>query len=94
MLPTSFAQVQQKEEADEAIARMVSLKLGETAGISYSDIAARAYECGRTELAIKVQPSLSLAKICNRITNTVKSLSFSLSSWNLSLALVNRCRYS
>uniref|UniRef100_A0A3B3R9I6 Vacuolar protein sorting-associated protein 16 homolog n=1 Tax=Paramormyrops kingsleyae TaxID=1676925 RepID=A0A3B3R9I6_9TELE len=46
--------VQQKEEADEVIARMVSLKLGETAGISYSDIAARAYECGRTELAIKL----------------------------------------
>uniref|UniRef100_A0A8C9TA39 Vacuolar protein sorting-associated protein 16 homolog n=1 Tax=Scleropages formosus TaxID=113540 RepID=A0A8C9TA39_SCLFO len=46
--------VQQKEEADEVIARAISVKLGETAGISYSDIAAKAYECGRTELAIKL----------------------------------------
>ncbi|KAG9349381.1 hypothetical protein JZ751_027824, partial [Albula glossodonta] len=43
-----------KEEADEVIARAISLKLGEAAGISYSEIAARAYECGRTELAIKL----------------------------------------
>ncbi|KAM6945481.1 vacuolar protein sorting-associated protein 16 homolog [Aplochiton taeniatus] len=46
--------VQQKEEGDEAIARTVSVKLGEAAGISYSEIATRAYECGRTELAIKL----------------------------------------
>uniref|UniRef100_A0AAY5JW93 Vacuolar protein sorting-associated protein 16 homolog n=1 Tax=Esox lucius TaxID=8010 RepID=A0AAY5JW93_ESOLU len=46
--------VQQKEEPDESIARAVSVKLGEAAGISYSEIAARAYECGRTELAIKL----------------------------------------
>ncbi|CAB1327603.1 unnamed protein product [Coregonus sp. 'balchen'] len=39
---------------DESIARAVSVKLGEAAGISYSEIAARAYECGRTELAIKL----------------------------------------
>ena len=47
-------QVQQKEEADDVIARAVSVKLAEAAGISYSEIATRAYECGRTELAIKV----------------------------------------
>ncbi|KAJ8252797.1 hypothetical protein GJAV_G00205690 [Gymnothorax javanicus] len=46
--------VQQKEEADDVIARAISAKLGETAGISYSEIAARAYECGRIELAIKL----------------------------------------
>lgn len=46
--------VQQKEEADEAVARAVSVKLGEAAGISYSEIATKAYECGRTELAIKL----------------------------------------
>ncbi|XP_066522510.1 vacuolar protein sorting-associated protein 16 homolog [Hoplias malabaricus] len=46
--------VQQKEEADEVIARTISLKLGEAAGISYSEIATKAYECGRTELAIKL----------------------------------------
>uniref|UniRef100_A0A8B9HT94 Vacuolar protein sorting-associated protein 16 homolog n=1 Tax=Astyanax mexicanus TaxID=7994 RepID=A0A8B9HT94_ASTMX len=46
--------VQQKEESDEVIARTISLKLGEAAGISYSEIATKAYECGRTELAIKL----------------------------------------
>ncbi|XP_076871793.1 vacuolar protein sorting-associated protein 16 homolog isoform X2 [Brachyhypopomus gauderio] len=46
--------VQQKEEADESIARAISVKLGETPGISYSEIATKAYECGRTELAIKL----------------------------------------
>lgn len=46
--------MQQKEEADEVIARNISLKLGDAAGISYSEIANKAYECGRTELAIKV----------------------------------------
>ncbi|XP_030637560.1 vacuolar protein sorting-associated protein 16 homolog isoform X1 [Chanos chanos] len=46
--------VQQKEEADDVIARAICVKLGETAGISYSEIATKAYECGRTELAIKL----------------------------------------
>ncbi|XP_041937037.1 vacuolar protein sorting-associated protein 16 homolog [Alosa sapidissima] len=46
--------VQQKEEADEVVARAVSIKLGEATGISYSEIATKAYECGRTELAIKL----------------------------------------
>uniref|UniRef100_A0A3Q0T1W0 Vacuolar protein sorting-associated protein 16 homolog n=1 Tax=Amphilophus citrinellus TaxID=61819 RepID=A0A3Q0T1W0_AMPCI len=47
--------VQQKDLADEAIARAVCVKVGDSPGVSYSDIAAKAYECGRTELAIKLQ---------------------------------------
>uniref|UniRef100_UPI003AAA6B6E vacuolar protein sorting-associated protein 16 homolog isoform X3 n=1 Tax=Centroberyx gerrardi TaxID=166262 RepID=UPI003AAA6B6E len=46
--------VQQKDLSDEAISRAVCLKVGDSAGVSYSHIAARAYECGRTELAIKL----------------------------------------
>lgn len=50
-----FAQVQQKYESDEAIAHAISQKLGDTPGVSYSEIACKATECGRDELAIKVQ---------------------------------------
>lgn len=46
--------MQQKDLPDEAIARAVCVKVGDSPGVSYSDIAAKAYECGRTELAIKV----------------------------------------
>ncbi|KAK2888891.1 hypothetical protein Q8A67_014266 [Cirrhinus molitorella] len=46
--------VQQKEESDEIIAKTVSVKLADAAGISYSEIATKAYESGRTELAIKL----------------------------------------
>ncbi|XP_034035762.1 vacuolar protein sorting-associated protein 16 homolog [Thalassophryne amazonica] len=46
--------VQQKDLPDEAIARAVCLKVGDSPGVSYSHIAAKAYECGRTELAIKL----------------------------------------
>ncbi|XP_075898377.1 vacuolar protein sorting-associated protein 16 homolog isoform X1 [Nelusetta ayraudi] len=46
--------VQQKDLSDEAIARAVCLKVGDSPGVSYSDIAAKAFECGRTELAIKL----------------------------------------
>ncbi|XP_048390970.1 vacuolar protein sorting-associated protein 16 homolog [Stegostoma tigrinum] len=46
--------VQQKEEPDDSIARAINHKLGDTPGISYSEIAAKAYECGRIELAIKL----------------------------------------
>ncbi|RXN33531.1 vacuolar sorting-associated 16-like protein [Labeo rohita] len=46
--------VQQKEESDEGIAKAVSVKLADAAGISYSEIATKAYESGRTELAIKL----------------------------------------
>uniref|UniRef100_A0A672PHT0 Vacuolar protein sorting-associated protein 16 homolog n=1 Tax=Sinocyclocheilus grahami TaxID=75366 RepID=A0A672PHT0_SINGR len=44
----------QKEESDEVIAKAVSVKLADAAGISYSEIATKAYESGRTELAIKL----------------------------------------
>uniref|UniRef100_A0A8C8SA41 Vacuolar protein sorting-associated protein 16 homolog n=1 Tax=Pelusios castaneus TaxID=367368 RepID=A0A8C8SA41_9SAUR len=46
--------VQQKDKSDEEVAHAINQKLGDTPGISYSEIAARAYECGRTELAIKL----------------------------------------
>uniref|UniRef100_A0A3B4TJL1 Vacuolar protein sorting-associated protein 16 homolog n=1 Tax=Seriola dumerili TaxID=41447 RepID=A0A3B4TJL1_SERDU len=46
--------VQQKDLSDEAIARAVCVKVGDSPGVSYSHIAAKAYECGRTELAIKL----------------------------------------
>ncbi|EHB04285.1 Vacuolar protein sorting-associated protein 16-like protein [Heterocephalus glaber] len=47
-------EVQQKDVSDEDVARAINQKLGDTPGVSYSDIAARAYGCGRTELAIKL----------------------------------------
>ncbi|KAM4672697.1 vacuolar protein sorting-associated protein 16 homolog isoform 5-T5 [Amazona ochrocephala] len=46
--------VQQKDKSDEEVAQAINHKLGDTPGISYSEIAARAYDCGRTELAIKL----------------------------------------
>ncbi|XP_074848263.1 vacuolar protein sorting-associated protein 16 homolog [Carettochelys insculpta] len=46
--------VQQKDKSDEEVAQAINQKLGDTPGISYSEIAARAYDCGRTELAIKL----------------------------------------
>ncbi|XP_061909972.1 vacuolar protein sorting-associated protein 16 homolog [Entelurus aequoreus] len=49
--------VQQKDLSDEAIARAVCLKVGDSPGVSYSHIASKAYECGRTELAIKLLDS-------------------------------------
>ncbi|KAF0046362.1 hypothetical protein F2P81_002891 [Scophthalmus maximus] len=49
--------VQQKDLSDDAIARVVCVKVGDSPGVSYSHIAAKAYECGRTELAIKLLDS-------------------------------------
>ncbi|GAB1599866.1 vacuolar protein sorting-associated protein 16 homolog [Argonauta hians] len=46
--------VQQKYESDEAVAHAISQKLGDTPGVSYSEIACKATECGRDELAIKL----------------------------------------
>ena len=46
--------VQQANVDDEEIARAINFKLGETPGISYSEIASKAMDCGRTHLAIKV----------------------------------------
>ncbi|NXD88422.1 VPS16 protein, partial [Halcyon senegalensis] len=53
-LPPVPLQVQQKDKSDEEVAHAINQKLGDTPGISYSEIAARAYDCGRTELAIKL----------------------------------------
>ncbi|NXG17098.1 VPS16 protein, partial [Grallaria varia] len=47
-------QVQQKDKSDEEVAQAINHKLGDTPGISYSEIATRAYDCGRAELAIKL----------------------------------------
>lgn len=60
MLPS---QVQQKDLSDEAIAQAVCLKVGDSPGFSYSHIAAKAYECGRPELAIKVTEILCLCLV-------------------------------
>ncbi|XP_069841442.1 vacuolar protein sorting-associated protein 16 homolog isoform X3 [Dendropsophus ebraccatus] len=46
--------VQQKEKSDEEVAQAINQKLGDTTGISYSEIASKACDCGRTELAIKL----------------------------------------
>ncbi|KAM9305572.1 vacuolar protein sorting-associated protein 16 homolog [Gastrophryne carolinensis] len=46
--------VQQKEKSDEEVAHAINQKLGETPGISYSEIASRACDCGRIELAIRL----------------------------------------
>ncbi|XP_033834541.1 vacuolar protein sorting-associated protein 16 homolog [Periophthalmus magnuspinnatus] len=46
--------VQQTDLSDEAVARVVCAKVGDTPGVSYSHIAAKAYESGRPELAIKL----------------------------------------
>uniref|UniRef100_A0A3Q3IFB9 Vacuolar protein sorting-associated protein 16 homolog n=1 Tax=Monopterus albus TaxID=43700 RepID=A0A3Q3IFB9_MONAL len=49
-----WASCKQKDLSDESIARAVCVKVGDSPGVSYSHIAAKAYECGRTELAIKL----------------------------------------
>ncbi|XP_066266739.1 vacuolar protein sorting-associated protein 16 homolog isoform X3 [Branchiostoma lanceolatum] len=46
--------VQQTHVDDELIARSINEKLRDAPGISYSEIAAKAAECGRTELAIRL----------------------------------------
>ncbi|XP_071942390.1 vacuolar protein sorting-associated protein 16 homolog [Antedon mediterranea] len=46
--------VQQTHVADDQIARAIQSKLGDTPGISYSEIASKAWECGRAGLAVKL----------------------------------------
>uniref|UniRef100_A0A8C6SSQ0 Vacuolar protein sorting-associated protein 16 homolog n=1 Tax=Neogobius melanostomus TaxID=47308 RepID=A0A8C6SSQ0_9GOBI len=46
--------VQQTDLSDEAVARAVCAKVGDSPGVFYSHIAAKAYESGRPELAIKL----------------------------------------
>lgn len=47
-------QVENSKAPDHKIAASVQEKLGETSGVSYSEIASRAIERGRKELAILV----------------------------------------
>lgn len=49
-----LSQVQQKGENDEDVARAIAKKMGDTPGVSYSDIAGKALEVGRPDLAIRV----------------------------------------
>ena len=51
---------------DESIARAIAQKLGDTPGVSYSEVANRAIECGRTELAIRVGTLLPTAYVVRR----------------------------
>ena len=46
--------MQQKHENDESLAYAISQKLGDTPGVSYSEIASKAVDCGREELAIRL----------------------------------------
>ncbi|XP_052092868.1 vacuolar protein sorting-associated protein 16 homolog isoform X1 [Mytilus californianus] len=46
--------VKQKNQDDEIIARAIAQKLGDTPGVSYSEVANEALECGREELAIRL----------------------------------------
>ncbi len=47
-------QVQQTNKDDEDIAKAIAAKLKDTPGISYTEIASKALDCGRTQLAIRV----------------------------------------
>ena len=67
-----FFQVQQTSVDDESIARAIAQKLGDTPGVSYSEVANRAIECGRTELAIRVRlPVLTESLIVARNNTSV-----------------------
>ncbi|XP_046845974.1 vacuolar protein sorting-associated protein 16 homolog [Xenia sp. Carnegie-2017] len=46
--------VQQTNKDDEDIAQAIALKLGDAPGISYTEIASKALNCGRTQLAINL----------------------------------------
>ena len=59
-------QVQQKGESDEVMVRCISGRLADAPGISYSHIASKAYDSGRTELAIKVGPLLHSTRRADR----------------------------
>ena len=55
LLPINYVlQVQKKDEDDEHVARAIADKMGDTPGVSYSDIASKALEVGRPDLAIRV----------------------------------------
>ena len=50
------------------IARAIADKLGDTPGVSYSDIASKALECGRTDLTIRV--SMMKYSIADKLGDT------------------------
>lgn len=50
----SLLQVKQTQLDREQVARDIAEKLGYAPGISYSEIAMKAADCGRMQLAIKV----------------------------------------
>lgn len=50
----TILQVQQDNIDDNEIAKSIADKLGDTPGISYTEIASKALDRGRTALAIKV----------------------------------------
>lgn len=50
----SLIQVSQPHLDEETVAREIANKFGYTNGISYSDIASTAAQCGRKQLAIRV----------------------------------------
>ena len=54
MFVLNVLQVQQTDIDDEQLAREIAAKLGDTPGISYTEIASNALDQGRTALAIKV----------------------------------------
>lgn len=50
----TFIQVKQTQLDKEQIAEEIAHKLGYAPGVSYSEIALKAADCGRIQLAIKV----------------------------------------
>jgi hypothetical protein len=54
--------VQQTNKDDEDIAQAIAAKLGDTPGISYTEIASKALDCGRTQLTIRVRNILKILK--------------------------------
>jgi len=47
-------QVQQSGVSEDMLARTITEKLNDTPGVSYSEIANHAFECGKVDLAIQV----------------------------------------
>lgn len=84
-------QVQQANVDDEEVACAINSKLGETPGISYSEIASKAVDCGRTHLAIKVSEydklSSSSQSLCGGIDNEINIPGFWCRGHKMSLRL-------
>ena len=54
LLPYFILQVEQSNVDDELLAKEIATKLGDTPGISYTDIAYKALDQGKKTLAVKV----------------------------------------